>query len=60
MQNTINYSSDCLIDPFDDCSINYDEISDGYLEDDSIINNSIDEYDNYGDYYDDYAYRRKY
>ena len=60
LQNKINYSTNCLIDPFDNGDINYDEINDDYLEDDNNSNYNTDEYEEYGDYYDDYAYRRKY
>ena len=60
LQNKINYSSDCLIEPFDDGFIDYDAISEGYIEDDNSFDYNIDENDENGDYYDDYAYRKKY
>ena len=59
LQNKINYSTDCLIYPFDDGIIDYDAISEGYVEDDNSFEYSIDEFDDYGDYYDDYSHRRK-
>ena len=47
LQNKINYSTDCLIYPFDDGIIDYDAISEGYVEDDNSFEYSIDEFDDY-------------
>ncbi len=59
LQNQIDCSKNCLIDPFDNGQFNYDNISD--IEEEKLKeHDENDDYDDYWDYCDEYSYRRYY
>ena len=57
LQDKINYTKDCLVEPFDNGDINYDEISEGE-NNENVENDEHDENEEYWDYYDEYSHRR--
>jgi hypothetical protein len=58
LQNKINYGKNCLIDPFDDGLVNYDDLG---VKEDDIDNTNKEDNDDYNDYYDyveNYTYNK--